>query len=166
METMLTPEVKVMVGKEDMFSSEFEIGAATIKRFAMAVGDNNPLYWDDEFAKKTEHGGIIAPPTMIFELNHNIGSDVSEEDGGYKDILLDLLKGISNRFVRGGNDYEILQPVRPQDIITVKRKVAQIREKVGKTGPLLIVSIEITYKNQREELLGINRETIIFLPTK
>jgi len=155
-----------MIGREDTFSNPTEIGADTIKKFAMAIGDRNPLYWDEDFAKKTRYGGIVAPPTMLFELNHDIEAEISEKDGGYYDTFLTSLKTISNRFVRGGNDYDIIEPVRPHDMITIKRKISQIQEKIGKTGPLLIVTIEIMYTNQRGKLLGINRENMIFLSPK
>lgn len=163
-ESLITPEVKAMIGIEKTFSSPEEVGRATIRRFAIAVGDPNPLYWDEEFAQNTRYGGIIAPPTMIFELNHNLGDDISEEDGGYSDKI--LLPPPLTRFVRGGNEYEFFQPVRPMDKITVKRKISQIYEKEGKGGPLVFVIIELTYTNQKGELLGINRETFVFMPGK
>jgi 3-hydroxybutyryl-CoA dehydratase len=35
-----------------------------IQRFARAIGDLNPLYFDEEYAKKSPYGGLIAPPTI------------------------------------------------------------------------------------------------------
>lgn len=162
--SLMTPEIKAMIGAEKTFSSQEEIGRATIHKFALAVGDPNPLYWDEEYARKTRYGGMIAPPTMIFELNHNIGDEVKEEDGGYSDKI--VLPPPLTRFVRGGNEYEFFQPVRPKDKITVKRKISQIYEKEGKAGNLVFVHVEITYTNEKTELLGINRETFIFMPGK
>ena len=161
-ESLITQEIEAMVGKEEVFSSPEEIGRATIHRFAAAIGDSNPLYLDEEFARNTRHGGIIAPPTMIFELNHNLGGEISEEDGGYLDKI--TLPAPLTRFIRGGNEYEFFQPARPEDKITLKREVTQVFEKRGKAGPLVFVKIEITYTNQKGELLGINRETLIFMP--
>jgi acyl dehydratase len=163
-ETLITPEVKAMIGTEKIFSSPEEVGKATIRRFAIAIGDPNPLYSDEEFAKATSYCGIVAPPTMLFELNHNLGDEISEDDGGYSDKI--LLPPPLTRFVRGGNEYEFFQPVRPTDKITLKRRISQIYEKEGKTGNLVFVIIEITYNNQNGELLGINRETFIFMPDK
>ena len=33
--------------------------------FCEAVEDANPVYWDEEFARKTRFGRLIAPPQMI-----------------------------------------------------------------------------------------------------
>ena len=64
---------------------------------------------------------------------------------------------------RAGNEYEIFQPVHPDDIITLRRKITDVTEKQTKTGKLILVTSEITYTNQRGELLGINKE-IFALP--
>ncbi len=36
-----------------------------IRHWCEAMGDNNPLYTDADFAASGRHGGVIAPPTMI-----------------------------------------------------------------------------------------------------
>jgi len=162
-QSLITPEIRGLVGKEEVFSSPEELSRASIHRFAVAVGDPNPLYYDAEFAVNTRHKGIVAPPTMIFETNHNIG-DERLEDGGYASRI--MLPPPLTRFVRGGNEYEIVQSARPDDKITMKRKIAEIYEKEGKKGNLVFVIIEMTFFNQKEELLGINRETLIFMPAK
>ena len=162
-ESLITPEIRDLVGKEEVFSSPEELGRASINRFAVAVGDPNPLYYDAEFAENTRYGGIIAPPTMIFETNHNIGDEILE-DGGYASRI--MLPPPLTSFVRGGNEYEIVQSARPDDKITMKRKIAEIHEKEGKAGTLVFVIIEMKFFNQKEELLGINRETLIFMPAK
>ncbi|MGH8994473.1 MAG: FAS1-like dehydratase domain-containing protein [Acidimicrobiales bacterium] len=43
----------------------FPVEAGHIMMFARSVGDPNPVYYDEEAAKKTEVGGIIAPPTFV-----------------------------------------------------------------------------------------------------
>ena len=48
-----------------MAAKTFPIEAGHIMMFARAVGDPNPVYYDEDAAKKTEAGGIIAPPTFV-----------------------------------------------------------------------------------------------------
>ena len=38
--------------------------AEIIAKFALGVGEENPLYFDEEYARKTPFGGIIAPPSI------------------------------------------------------------------------------------------------------
>ena len=47
-----------------MAIDKFLVEASHIMMFARSVGDANPIYHDEEYAKKTELGGIIAPPTF------------------------------------------------------------------------------------------------------
>jgi acyl dehydratase len=161
--SLITPEIQAMVGRETTLSAHQEIGRTTISRFAVAVGDLNPLYFDEECAKKSSYGGIIAPPTMIFELVHNVRMELGE-DGGYVDKI--LLPPPLTRWKRASNEYEFFQPVRPEDKITTTSKILPIFQKEGKSGPIVFVTNEITYKNQKGELLGINRDSYMFMPAQ
>jgi len=40
----------------------YDVTDKDIRRFAQAIDDPNPLYYDEEYAKKTIYKGIIAPP--------------------------------------------------------------------------------------------------------
>jgi len=159
-ESLITPEIEAMVGKEKVYQGWEEIGRGIIRRFALGVGDTNRLYWDEEYAKKSRYQGIISPPTMIFELNHNIGAEIGE-DGISIDAWGRLPPPFEN-VIRGGNEYEFYQPVRPGDVVTTTNKIAQIYERPGKAGPMVFVVNELTYYNQRGEKLGLNRETVIY----
>ena len=35
-----------------------------IQDFARKVGEDNPLYFDEAYAKSTAYGGIVAPPSI------------------------------------------------------------------------------------------------------
>jgi len=47
-----------------MAIDRFPVEASHIMMFARSVGDPNPIYYDDDYAKTTEVGHIIAPPTF------------------------------------------------------------------------------------------------------
>ena len=38
----------------------------TIRHFVHGIGDDNPLYTDEEYAKTTRWGTVVAPPTFLF----------------------------------------------------------------------------------------------------
>lgn len=119
-----------------------------IKRFAEAIGDDNPLYHDTEFAQTSPFKGIIAPPTFVFEWNHH-------------EAIADAAL-VGN--IRAGNEYEFFQPLRPGDIITSKSKIKDVYEKQGHSGTMIFIVCETTYTNQRDELLGIQRSSQIVYP--
>jgi acyl dehydratase len=41
-----------------------------VRRFAEAIGDLNPLYFDDAIARASSHGRLIAPPTFPVTLDY------------------------------------------------------------------------------------------------
>lgn len=48
-----------------MAVERFPIEAGHIMLFARSIGDDNQIYYDEDYAKGTEPGGIIAPPTFV-----------------------------------------------------------------------------------------------------
>lgn len=147
-------QVARLVGKEKTIHAFEEIGKEAIRRFAATIDDHNPLYWDEQFAKKSEYGGIVAPPTLIFEVNYDIGEEIDDSERARKWI------GFGEDWQRAANEYQIFQLVRPDDVITIKHNIIEATEKQGKNGRLIFITDEVTYTNQRGELLGIDRETM------
>ena len=41
----------------------------TINHFSWGIGDDNPLWLDEEYAKKSRWGDIIAPPTFLYAVD-------------------------------------------------------------------------------------------------
>lgn len=157
-ESLITPEIKAMIGQEVDFPGAEIIEKSSIRRYAQAISDLNPLYLDEEYAKKTEYGGIIAPPTFIFDVSHNIFNEVGEDGRALARVSIPGLK-----LARGGNEYQFFQPARPGDVVHQKRKIIDIYERPSKAvGKIMFIIYDIIYTNQEGKLLGINRETLMF----
>jgi len=161
MASLLTDELKGWIGREVSYTAPEELGRAAIRYFALALGDNNPLYRDEEFARKTRHGGIIGPPTLVCETNQYM--DASPDEDGYIGHTWHLPVPHS-RLIRGGNEYEFFQPVRPTDRITVTWRLVDIYERETRSGSMLFVVSEVRYTNQHGQLLATNRETNLYQP--
>jgi 3-hydroxybutyryl-CoA dehydratase len=56
---------RIKVGEEFELPKKFEVKLEDIVNFAEGIMDTNPLYHDEEYARKTPYGGIIAPPTFL-----------------------------------------------------------------------------------------------------
>jgi len=126
----------------------YEIEKGMIKKFALAIDDPNPLWQDEEYAGKSQYGGIVAPPTFI----PTIGFERIEQE----------LTSLSSAILHGSTELECYQPVRPGDKITVTSRLANIRELQGKgTSKTAFMTFEITYKNQRQELVAKCRQILI-----
>ena len=126
-----------------------EIEQGMIRRFVRAIDDPNPRWQDEERARKSEYGGIIAPPTFVLII-------------GFEQILEQILAAMpSATILHGGTELEYYQPVRPGDAVTATTKIANIREMPGKMGKTAFISFDITYKNQVEEIIAKCRQIVI-----
>ncbi len=156
-DSLLTPDIKAMVGLETNLPNLESIDKTTIIRYVQAISDLNPLYIDEEYAKETDYGGIIAPPTFIFDVipaATEIGADG-------RDVTRIALPGF--KVARGGNEYQFLEPARPGDVIMRRRKIVDVFERDSKkVGKIIVIVYDTTYSNQDARVLGINRETLLF----
>ncbi len=86
-----------------------------IDRFALGIGDLNPLWTDPLYASRTRHGGTLAPPTMVFCLS---GWDIGTG-----------LPGVHGMYT--GCDIEWFERIRVGDDLTSHGHLCEISEKHG-----------------------------------
>jgi len=141
---IVTEETRKQIGKAGE-PRTYEIERWAIRRFADAIEDDNPVFNDEKEARKTRHGGMIAPPTFYRALM----APVPEVK-----LAMPAYRGLD-----GGSDWEYFHPIRPGDRITVQSKIADLRESEGRLGPMVFISTETTYTNQFGDVCAIQRST-------
>ena len=156
---MLPEEVTRFIGKTGE-AVIMEVEKGVIKKFADAIGDLNPLYWDEEYAKNSRYGGIIAPPgfwgwPVKWKGAMPIMSELREE------VVATISKAGYPRGLDGGIEYEFFFPVRAGDILAAVPKIKAIYEREGKTGNMVFTVLETTYLNQDNVLVGKERKITI-----
>ena len=98
--------------------------------------DNIPLHTDEEYAKKTPFGKLIAPGVMSFM---SVWAKYLEVDFFGED----LLAGKSTKI-------EWLKPVYAEDILTGKATITRLEKRSTKNG---LVEVTIEAYNQNGELV-------------
>ncbi len=73
-----------------------------IRNYVNGIGDINPLFRDEEYAKKTRYGSLIAPPNWYYSI--------------FPTWVLQGLPGV--HAFHSGNDWEFYKPVYMGDVIT------------------------------------------------
>ena len=117
-----------------------DIPAATIEKEKMMAFardyDNIPLHTDEEYAKTTPFGGLIAPGVMSFM---SVWVKYLEVDffGG------ELLAGKSTKI-------EWIKPVYPDDVLCGKATITNLAKRNPKNG---IAEISIEAYNQKGDLV-------------
>lgn len=158
---METEELNRIVGKH-IGVRLFEVEKGAIRRFADAVADPNPLFRDEEHARKSPYGGIIAPPGFFgWPLKQFMGAPLVIE------FPMDLMEPLSKSgymmasALDGGIEYDLFLPVRAGDTLTASGSVKDIRERAGKAGKMCFIVLETVYYNQSGALVAKARATTI-----
>jgi acyl dehydratase len=155
-------ELESWVGREVTYTAPEPIGRASIRYYALAVGDDNPLYTDADVARAHGYDDVLAPPTWVTETNQYVPRPERDRDGYIGHTWQLPVRGC--RLVRGGNRYEFLAPFHPGDVVTATWRIADVTQKDGSSGPMLLVTSEAAYRDQHGTVKAVNRETLIVQP--
>lgn len=163
MSDLVPPQAREMVGQVIGEPVTATITAKESQRYAQAVDDLDPLYFDEAAARAAGYRTIICPPTF---LDHVVvqGRPVSQlrEDGLFGGGGSGRGLGL-RRVMFGGQEWDWLAPVHVGDEVTATQRLASIDEKQGSKGPFVLITWETTYTNQaghvvaRSRLQGISR---------
>jgi acyl dehydratase len=152
-ESLLTDEVLAAKGRV-LDERSAQVSETEFQRWAAAVEDLNPLYFDAEVAKAHGFRGLVMPPMFLSEVVNGIThlADL-RPDGISTRRALDELP-LPSRRVGGSQDVYFYEPVCAGDTLTVTATVADIEEKVGRSGPMIVITLDTTYVNQFGETVG------------
>ena len=127
------------------------------QRYAYAVGDENPLYFDEKAAHSAGYRTITVPPLFITHaLVRPQPADTLREDGLYEDTTSVQLE--VSRMMFGGEEWDFIEPVCVGDEITATTRLADLDQKEGSKGPFVRLVRETTFVNQDEQVVARSRQ--------
>lgn len=117
----------------------FELTKDIIATFAEMMGETNPLYFDEEYAKSTPYGGIVAPPSIhILLMFACTGTD-------------DWMR--SPGTINASQSWHYNIPARPGDVITMQGRAL---DRYMRKGRMFVIHDNI-FTNQRDEVICTGR---------
>ncbi|MHC4117024.1 MAG: FAS1-like dehydratase domain-containing protein [Planctomycetota bacterium] len=138
---------------------QYEVTARDIRRFAQAIGDANPVYYDEDYAKSTAYGTIVAPPLFCQMFTfEDVPADRLPGDGSPVETDIPLP---AKRTVGGASSYEMFQRVKAGDRITAQSTLKDVFTKEGRSGKLYFVVVETEFLNRENE--PVARETATYI---
>ena len=123
----------------------YDVEKGAIRKFAEAIGDDDPIYVDEQAARAAGFKTIVAPPTFLCTFRAQELPDLKLQYGRVR--------------LNGGNEYEYYQPIYAGDTITLTAQYADVSERSGRTGSMVFVITELTFKNQHGEVVATGRNT-------
>ena len=146
-ESQIPEEARKLIGKDLVPPLVFEVEKGAIIKFAEAIEDPNPLYRDEEYAKKSRFGGIIMPPLMRSAMG------LPELQAAQ----LGLPLGKKMNVIARGFELEVLKPILAGDVVTVTCILDDLTEQESKLGHLITIHSTRKITNQKGEVTSIEK---------
>jgi hypothetical protein len=147
----------------------------TLRRFAQAIMDADPDYFDEARATVSKFGGVVAPPLYpvhafrrpagtpdpLDAVKDNPDADATQGSMGVGYGLPDIEMPY-RRLLNGGNEIEFFRALRVGEKVVAEPRYVDVTLKQGKSGAMLLVVIETRFSTDKGELLLINKQTLIW----
>ncbi|MFM1652607.1 MaoC family dehydratase N-terminal domain-containing protein [Brevibacillus sp. B_LB10_24] len=124
-----------------------EVEKGAIRKFADAIGDPNPIYRDEEYAKTTRYGRIIAPPTFSRTFDYGAIPDFTIKREG---------------LIHGEQEFRYFQPICAGDVLYCSTKLVDVYDKEGKLGRMTFLVHEQKGVNESGETAFVAKMTTIY----
>ena len=146
-------KMKNRIGKTYPINEPFirYVNIDSVSHVARAIGDDNPLFTDPEYAKASRFGRLVAPPALFYAVAW--GSwDLRHGQG---------LPGVHG--LHSGDSWRFIRPVLDGDEIRATKTLIRIDPMEGRMAgnKTMIQADEIRFYNQRDELVAIQIMPII-----
>lgn len=135
------------------------------QRWAVAVGDQNPLWFDAEHARAQGYDDVVAPPLYLqYAVLGVTPLHGLRADGSSGAASGNLAFPDAPRRMAGGESTTFHRYCAHGDVVTMERRVESIVQKQGRSGPFVLVTWRTTYTDQRDELVAEATTSMIARP--
>jgi acyl dehydratase len=150
-DSYLTPEIMALVG-ETTPGRRGQFTANGIEKFAAAIDDRNPLYFDQAAAQAAGHANVIAPPLYAAAATRPVPfRDGLLADGQYETAAPPGLTHLQTMLA--GQSWELLRPAVAGEEVIETFTTKSISERQGSTGNIVFVDKEATITTPGGELI-------------
>jgi acyl dehydratase len=131
----------------------FVVGLEHLRDFVAAVGGGvpghcfatppaafHPWTWDEDAARASPHGGLVAPPTYATAFAIQPFATACSDPALEVNVL---------RLVHGEQEFELGEPVRPGDVLETTGEISRIQER----GSLDFLEVTTETRNQHGALV-------------
>lgn len=158
----LPTDVAGLIGKVQYEETgDFPVERGYIWTACSSVENGNPLYWDDAVAGELT-GGPIAPPSMLstwFRPHHWAPGRTTQALPLQVHFDLKERLGLPEA-VMSDNSLTFYEPVRPGDVLSTRQVLRSVSdEKTTKLGTGRFWDIDVEYRNQNGDLVGVESWT-------
>ena len=123
--------------------------SAQLRFFAKAIGETNPIYWDEAAAHAAGHPALPLPPTFLFSLELQMPASTWRDELGI----------VPSRVLHGEESFCYHRMAYVGDTLEFATRIADIYDRKG--GALEFVVRETQVTNQRHEHVADLRSVLV-----
>jgi acyl dehydratase len=123
--------------------------AGQLRFFAKAIGETNPIYFNEQAARDAGYPGLPLPPTFLFSLEFQIPSNAWRDELGI----------VTARVLHGEESFQYHRMAYAGDTLRFDVRIADIYDKKG--GALEFVVRETRVTNQHGEHVADLRSVLV-----
>ena len=162
--SLIPDEAKAMIGTV-VATATGAVVKRDWQRWAVSVHEDNPLYFDGDYAREYGYADMICPPLYVqYAILGVTPLETLREDGSSGASSGNLQFPDAPKRMAGGESTTFLRPCYDGDVITSERRVESIVEKQGRSGRFVLVTWKTEYANQRRELVAEATTSMIARP--
>ena len=132
--------------EKEHLAGPFEITAEMIRAVNVSLGETGPAFNSDDGAKEEGFKGMIAPPTLC---------SIFVREVQLPDIGLDFGKVQ----MHAGQRVQPVSPIYAGDTISASSHLKEVYAKTGRSGTMVFVVWETTFRNQHDEVVAEVQES-------
>ncbi|NTY57986.1 MaoC family dehydratase [Mycolicibacterium sphagni] len=135
------------------------------QRWAAVVGDDNPLWFDPDYARANGYRDVICPPLYLQYAILGVSAlSGLRPDGSSGAVSGGLAFPKAPRRMAGGESTTFHLPAYHRDEIEMVRTIESVVEKEGRSGRFVLVTWHTVYRNQHDELVAEASTSMIARP--
>jgi acyl dehydratase len=123
-----------------------EVEKGSIRRFAEALGETNPIYFEEAAARAAGYRSVVAPPT--FPTTLRAGSDLREG----------LLLSPGKHLLQAEQNFEYARPIVAGDKLMVRSKIVEVSQRQTPSGLTDVVVIEDEGRDESQDVVYRSRQ--------
>ncbi len=129
---------------------QVEVEKGRLRLFAKAIGETNPVYFDETLAREAGYRSILMPPTFPFCL----GREIPDPTDTLTLLNIDLAS-----VLHGAQKFQFHAGICAGDILYGQKRIMDIYDK--KNGALEFVEVKTDFRDREGQLLCEAVQTII-----
>ncbi len=151
--SLITDEMRAALGKESAPVTH-EVDRTAIRMFARSVGHTDPIYYDVREARAAGYPDLPCPAGYLGTPVYD--QALSDPTTGRRRGAQELAASRPlTRRLNGGTEIEYLGEICAGDVLTATTALADVQERKGSIGEMLISTSKTTFRNQAGAVVAI-----------